>query len=207
MKKRLFAALVAGLMGAILFMAGCAAGTKYLNINYQVPSEVMGAKEPVVYLEVKDARFNTSLIGPQAAAQGVFADYSDMLVDMKIQKTGARFPDMELYNLSAVKLTEEAVQQRLAAMGIKVSSTPAQGQPNLIITIDTLMVDVQNGDLVAEAAFQADISKTDKKIISTRSKADSQRMKLIGAMGASKALDAAFTSGINGLDLSGLNQL
>lgn len=207
MKRWPLVMVAAGLISAAFLMAGCAGGVKYLNVNYQVPSEVMGFKEPAVFLEVRDERFNSSLIGPEAAAKGLFNDYSDMMVDLKVQKIGSTTPDLEMYNLSVTKLTEEAVRQRLAAMGIQVAPAPIEGQPNLVVVIESLMIELKGGDLVAEAAFRADMFKTKKHIIKTSAKADSQRIKLIGAMGAAKALTSAFNNGLNSLDFSGLNKL
>ncbi|MDR1577848.1 MAG: hypothetical protein LBT86_06450 [Deltaproteobacteria bacterium] len=182
-------------------LMGCISSSR-LRVVYDInPGPPL--KPGTVQLLVQDRRTG-SLIGPEAKAKDIFQASQGGQMDLTTKNPDGS--QIDLSDLSTSKLVWEAVRRNLGLIGINAITGAEGAKARVLVTIDTLSVDIEGREAKAQVSLSVDIDRPGlPNSYQTRGFGQSSRANLFGDQGGSKALSEALTIAINNFNFSGLN--
>ena len=198
MRKYLKAAV---LTSALAVLAACL-GAKSMMVVYTI-NPAPALKNYTVFLAVNDRRALQDLVGPTARNQGLFQELRADRFDLKIIRPDGS--EITITQLSTPEAVKEAVSRRLASRSVVVTAQRSAAQLTVEVDIQTLSLDVVDGDLVATVNLTGRVYRDASSVTSSEARVNSNRIKLLGGMGGSRVLSEALTQAVNDLDFSAIN--
>lgn len=184
--------------GLLLLIVGCTPRT-YLIVDYKVPQSSQQLQGQQVYLVVEDMRTDRYILAPAAARQ--FEGFQDRYNLAWITQDRGRIIVGE-HDLQS--LFQATFRKRLETLGVIVNSQDRPGIPVFRVALNSIKIDQNGRNWVANMSYKASLAKDDSLIASETVKGSAERLKIIGRKGADDTLSAIFSDIINRLDIVNL---
>lgn len=184
--------------GLLLLFMGCAPRT-YLIVDYQVPASSQQLHGQQVRLLVTDSRLDPYILSPAVARQ--FEGFQDRYSLAWVTPDRGRIIAGE-HDLQG--LFHAAFQKRLEVLGVTVVPDDIQTAPLFQVDLQSLKVDQEGRNWVAQMSYTASLTKDNKLIASESVRGSAQRTKIIGRKGADNTLSDIFSDIINRLNITNL---
>ena len=184
--------------GLLLLFMGCAPRT-YLIVDYQVPASSQQLDGQQVRLLVTDSRLDPYILSPAVARQ--FEGFQDRYSLAWVTPDRGRIIAGE-HDLQG--LFHAAFQKRLEVLGVTVVPDDIQTAPLFQVDLQSLKVDQEGRNWVAQMSYTASLTKDNKLIASESVRGSAQRTKIIGRKGADNTLSDIFSDIINRLNITNL---
>lgn len=184
--------------GLLLLFMGCAPRT-YLIVDYQVPASSQQLDGQQVRLLVTDSRLDPYILSPAVARQ--FEGFQDRYSLAWVTPDRGRIIAGE-HDLQG--LFHAAFQKRLEVLGVTVVPDDIQTAPLFQVDLQSLKVDQESRNWVAQMSYTASLTKDNKLIASETVRGSAQRTKIIGRKGADNTLSDIFSDIINRLNITNL---
>lgn len=185
----------------LLLLSACLTG-KSMEVIYTIQSEPP-LKNYTVYLLVNDQRSPKDLVGPAARDQGLFPELRNDRFNLKINLPNGSIVTMT--DQPTAQVVREAVNRRLETRKVTATTIRSAAQLTLEVNIETLKIDVVDGDLMATVGLTSKIYREPSSFAKSETLVTSNRMKLLGGAGGATVLSEALTQAVNDLDFSFIN--
>ena len=183
------------LIGTLICIIAACAKPYHLQVNYNLPEAPGQLAGQAVSLTVEDPRDAKTIFSESAQKE---FDLWDGTYALALDGNPPAEP-VETYDLPA--LFHEAMKNRLEAMQIEVLDAPAEGIPALIVTLETIEVDLKGKTWYSEIVYKAQLSRDSSKVARETVSGQAERTKIMGMGGGEKITGELFTDVINKLDI------
>lgn len=195
-KKNLFGRLA--ILASVCLLAACAS-TDFLPVRYQLPSTAADLSGRQVFLEVVDARSQTSIFGP--SMQENFRHFTGNFA-LKVARDESSEMMLGAYDLKG--LFRAALAQRLQQAGVDVVMAEAPSAARMTVTLTRFELRQDTLKWYADISYQAELSRIESLKASQNVSGTEERMRVPGSKNIEKVLGDIFTTIINRLDLNRL---
>ncbi|UCD77613.1 MAG: hypothetical protein JSW26_19650 [Desulfobacterales bacterium] len=193
--------LATALLITSVLIGACASDKPFLIIHYQLPSSSQALEGQKVSLTVTDARENKAFLGESAKKSLRTFNDTYSLVVLKADGSGNL---LGIYNVDA--LISEIFRQRLANMGMQVTSSAETADHELEIRLKDFKLDLAARKWVVNMNYRADLIKDGSVRATETISGSAERLKLRKKNDAEKVLSELLTDMANKLDLARLFQ-
>ncbi|MBE9571313.1 MAG: hypothetical protein IMF11_11840 [Proteobacteria bacterium] len=189
--------LVKGLLSVLLtvFVVSCASMPE-LKVLYKLPAPSNDLKGKKVFLAVEDARKTKELFGEGAKQE--FGNYigNISLSVARYNETGFKIGPFQL-----PAMVKEGFKKRLENAGLEVLSGRSHGEPQLLIVINSFILDLVDRTWIAKMSYEAKLMKDEAILAAQIIEGEAERVKVIGRKEADTVTGEIFTDMVNRLDL------
>ena len=194
--------VIRGLISVLftVLMVGCASIPE-LKVLYRLPAPSNDLKGRKVFLAVEDGRKTKALFGQGAKQE--FGNYAGniSLSVARYKETGFKIGPFQL-----PAMMKEGFKRRLENAGIEVLSERTHGEPQLLIVINTFILDLVDRTWIAKMSYEAKLMKDGAVLAAQIVEGEAERVKVMGRKEADTVTGEIFTDMVNRLDLLRLFQ-
>jgi len=194
--------VIRGLLSVLLtlFVVSCASMPE-LKVLYKLPAPSNDLKGKKVFLAVEDARKTKELFGEGAKQE--FGNYvgNISLSVARYNETGFKIGPLQL-----PAMVKEGFKKRLENAGIEVLSGQSHEEPQLLIVINSFILDLVDRTWIAKMSYEAKLMKDGTVLAAQIIEGEAERVKVIGRKEADTVTGEIFTDMVNRLDLLRLFQ-
>jgi hypothetical protein len=179
----------------VVMISGCVQRA-YLIVDYDVPAKTLQLQGQTVQLTVKDLRQDKFIFTPAAAAE--FRGFQNRYSLAWKGQDGSRIlaGEYDLENLFRVSF-----KKRLEQLGVMVTTDSQSYAPVFEIVLEKFKIDQRGHKWVAEATYEATLSKDSNLIARERVTGTAERVKIIGRKGADTVLSEIFSEILNRVNI------
>lgn len=179
---------------------GCAKKS-YIDVDYRLPITGETLTGRTVFIETRDLRSDQEIFNKRAKEH---FEYFTGLFTLSLESAPDQQRMLGAYELPA--LFEQALEQRLMAMGVTVAAAPAAGIPIFQIKINRFHINLVGQKWQADISYEANLSQDTRLVAREVVSGSAERLKMMGAGGAEKVIGEIFSEMINRLNIERLFQ-
>ena len=188
----------------ILFVALTSAyctSKNYLVIHYQLPSEILSAKESPVSLIFKDQRVEPAVV-TRSAKMALKNFEGNFALIVASGKKNERL--MGAFSLSSMMKT--IFKQRFENAGIRVAPE-TESQPTVVeIILKEFKLDLVKRKWVVQITYQANLLEQNRFVSGQTITGNAERLRVVGSKDAEMVIGELITDAVNRLNLDELFQ-
>ena len=177
---------------------GCAKNA-YIDVDYRLPVAGQSLQGRTVVIETSDLRTDKEIFNKRA--KEYFEDFTGLFT-LTLESAPDQQRMLGAYELPM--LFEQALKQRLTAMGVTVTAEPSPGTPVFQIKINRFRINLVGQKWQADISYEANLSEDARLVAKEVVSGSAERLKVVGAGGAEKVIGEIFSEMINRLNIERL---
>jgi uncharacterized lipoprotein YajG len=181
----------------VLF-GGCATIPE-LKLLYQLPPPRDRLRGQTVFLSIQDARATKDIISEGASEE--FRGFTGY-ISLSVARSNEPGFKMGAYDFNG--LMREAFRRSLETHGIRISEKQRPSEPELRVIVNAFTLDLVDRNWVSTMAYEAKLMMDDRILAKQMVSGSAERAKILGKIGADKAVSEVFSDTVNQLDIEGL---
>ena len=178
-----------------VFVVSCASMPE-LKAQYKLPAPSNDLKGKKVFLAVEDARKTKELFG-----EGAKQEFGNYVGNISLSVARYNETGLKIGPLQYPAMVKEGFKKRLENAGIEVLSGRSHGQPQMLIVINSFILDLVDRTWIAKMSYEAKLMKDGTTLAAQIIEGEAERVKVIGRKEADTVTGEIFTDMVNRLDL------